>query len=726
MRLAVGIVAVLGLLGCRIHFDEVGAAETCEPAVDVTALSAGGGFACGLLAGGEVRCWGAGETGQLGDGAMATRLEPVSPSGLPPATMVSAGVQHACALAGGAVWCWGRNDTGQLGLGDRAVRTVPTLVPGLPSDVIGVAAGGLNTCAWTQAGQLYCWGQDNGVLSSTSPVRVTGVPPVAKASLGSRSLLFSATHSCAIGVDGTTWCWGSNRFGELGEDPTAITETLTPVQVVTSLAFVDIDLGLGHTCGRTSDGVVACWGLGVDGELGTGAVDNRFVPTVVAVPPSVEISVNAEISCSRDRDGGVTCWGDNDEGQLGRTGPDGLVPEVMSMPPARGISAGGTHACAIDVSGVVRCWGSDRAGLRSGVLDTRAVTVGVDATALAAGGDVSCSLGRDGRVRCWGDNTFGELGDGTRTSRATPTDVGLASVTSLDVGVEHVCATLGSGSVACWGSNEDGRVLPTADADYTTPQMITGVGISATHVAAGGAHTCAVGDSGAPWCWGNSDEGTSGRGASASPAPRVSGFTNVASIAAGSSHTCIVTTTNQLFCAGRDNEGQIGRSDNVGDVYAPLEVTLAPSVRMVSAGRLHTCAVSTSGTGWCWGSNVTSQLGDATPGTAQEPRALPLTGLVEVAAGFGHSCARDAAGTVWCWGANTSGQLGDRTLETRTAPVLATELAGAVELAAGSSHTCARMADGSVRCVGARESGQTGSAVVGPEPLPAVLTCPRR
>ncbi len=724
MRLCVLVV----LAGCRIGFEEHPGDESCSPVVDVAAISSGRDFSCALLAGGEVRCWGAGEAGQLGDGARATRVDAVAPTGLAAATMISAGVQHACAVVDGSVWCWGRNDASQLGLGDTGVRDVPARVAMLPADVVGVSAGGLHSCAWTATGALYCWGQSNGTSSSssTNPMRVMGVPAIAKAATSSANALFSANHGCALGTDGSAWCWGSNGAGQLGNDDATMTTSETPVRVVTSLSFVDIGVGYAHACGRTADGVVACWGLGVDGELGDGGVENRVAPVIVAVSPSAEIAVNEETTCSRALDGAVTCWGDNDREQLGRDGGDALVPEQIAVPPARALSVGEAHACAIATDGVVRCWGSDRAGQRSGVLDATAVTVDVDATSISASGDTTCALGSDGHVRCWGSNRSGQLGDGTRASRSSRVDVGIAGVANVAVGVNHVCANLSDGRVACWGDNESYQVAFDGAAAYLAPQIVGGIGISSTSVAAGGGHTCAFGASGVPWCWGNADEGTLGRSiAGSTSAPIASMFANAQSITTGYNHTCIVTTQKQVWCSGRDNEGQIGRADNPGDVYVPLQVTGAPNAVMVSAGANHTCAIDGSGSGWCWGDNVFGKLGDGSDARAEEPRALALTGLVEIAAGAAHTCARDAANTVWCWGANTNGQLGEGTFATRSLPTIATELAGAVQLALGTSHTCVRMADSTVRCVGARSSGQTGTgAVTSPAPIAARLTCP--
>ncbi len=728
MRSVALVAYVASALGCRWGFDEqrvVDAETPCVPAVDVVQIASGRDYSCALLAGGEVRCWGAGESGQLGDGTRSSYAEPVAPMGLSPATMISTGVQHACAVVDGDVWCWGRNDMGQLGLGNRATRDMPARVGQLPDDVVGVSAGGLYTCAWTASGELYCWGQrTNANSDSTTPVRVTGVPAIVDVAASSRDRAYSATHACAIGIDGSAWCWGANGAGELGIDEPSTTSSDTPRRVDTSLAFVEIAAGRSHSCGRTDEGVVACWGFNATGEIGDGSRINRYAPVTIAVPPSVEIAANEETTCSRDRDGGVTCWGANEREQLARSGADGLVPERIDVPAVSALGVGESHTCAIRADGVVTCWGSDRAGQRSGVLDPASVVVDVEADAIAAGGDTTCALA-NGRVRCWGFGGSGQLGDGRSASSATPVDLGLADVTSVSVGSMHACARLADSRVACWGYNESGRVIFGGNATHATPQVVGAIGIAPTSVSAGGAHTCSLGASGVPWCWGNADEGTLGLYLEeASSGPIASMFANAASVATGHNHTCIVTTTNQVWCSGRDNEGQLGVAGNPGDAYTPLEVVDAPSAAMVSAGDLHTCAVSTAGAGWCWGDNTARQLGDGSDLRSEVPRSLPMTGLVEIAAGASHSCARDAS-SVWCWGSNTAGQLGDGTLASRGLPTLAPAFSGAVQLALGTSHTCARMPDRTVRCTGARTWGQAGAGVVvSPAPRTARLTCP--
>jgi alpha-tubulin suppressor-like RCC1 family protein len=95
----------------------------------VTEIAAGYYHTCALLSGGEVRCWGSGGFGQLGDGSATLRLTPVGVSGLGGVTAIAAGGEHTCAmLSGGEVRCWGYNGRGQLGDGTATFRPFPAPV----------------------------------------------------------------------------------------------------------------------------------------------------------------------------------------------------------------------------------------------------------------------------------------------------------------------------------------------------------------------------------------------------------------------------------------------------------------------------------------------------------------------------------------------------------------------------------------------------------------------
>jgi alpha-tubulin suppressor-like RCC1 family protein len=99
----------------------------------VRAVAAGWQHSCALLNDGSVRCWGANERGQLGDGTNASCWTPVAVQTVTSAVEVALGKYHSCALlSDGTVKCWGQNTYRQLGDGTRIDRLTPVSVMDLP------------------------------------------------------------------------------------------------------------------------------------------------------------------------------------------------------------------------------------------------------------------------------------------------------------------------------------------------------------------------------------------------------------------------------------------------------------------------------------------------------------------------------------------------------------------------------------------------------------------
>ncbi|MEI7892825.1 MAG: RCC1 domain-containing protein, partial [Myxococcales bacterium] len=102
----------------------------------ITALQGGKQFTCALRRG-VVYCWGFNGNGRLGDGTLLARGTPSSVSGLPKATALAVGSQHACALAEDrTVWCWG--GSGKTGDADAGVNglSLLSIFPSKPPEAL--------------------------------------------------------------------------------------------------------------------------------------------------------------------------------------------------------------------------------------------------------------------------------------------------------------------------------------------------------------------------------------------------------------------------------------------------------------------------------------------------------------------------------------------------------------------------------------------------------------
>jgi alpha-tubulin suppressor-like RCC1 family protein len=205
----------------------------------------------------------------------------------------------------------------------------------------------------------------------------------------------------------------------------------------------------------------------------------------------------------------------------------------------------------------------------------------------------------------------------------------------------------------------------------------------------------------------------------------VEGLTNAQTIAAGYAHTCALMPDATMQCWGFNLYGQLGDGTQT-DTYAPVAVAGLSGVAALAPGDVQTCALMQDTTVRCWGNNLLGELGDGTRETELTPVDVcadatcgsPLDGIMQVSTGDHHACAVDEAGAVYCWGSNLSHQLGttDAFDCLIGAPCAATPRLvhglsrPARAVSASTASTCALLQDSSVECWG-REFGTSATSV---------------
>jgi alpha-tubulin suppressor-like RCC1 family protein len=267
---------------------------------------------------------------------------------------------------------------------------------------------------------------------------------------------------------------------------------------------------------------------------------------------------------------------------------------------------------------------------------------------------------------------------------------------------------------------------------------------AAVSVSAGLGHTCAVTAAGAGWCWGANSSGQLGNGTTSTTATgptMVQAFpSGLASISAGGVHTCAVTTAGAAKCWGLNNVGQLGNgTSGTTAVTAPVSVSgLSSGVSSISAGYAHTCAVSTAGAALCWGYNAAGQVGTAAPAPTSPVAVsgLSTVPIATISAGYLHTCAVSQAGAAVCWGWSNKGQLGNGSTTFSVTPVVPTGLAGGVlAISAGDAgldaanpatavdgmHTCAITAAGGPECWGNNADGELGDGGTAQQTKPVMV-----
>ena len=103
-------------------------------------------------------------------------------------------------------------------------------------------------------------------------------------------------HTCALTTTGQAYCWGINRYGQLGNNSTTDSRIPVAVQMPAGVSFQSIAAGYYHTCALTNEGKAYCWGQGGSGQLGNNSTADSSTPLAVS---SVGVNVPVEQSASR-------------------------------------------------------------------------------------------------------------------------------------------------------------------------------------------------------------------------------------------------------------------------------------------------------------------------------------------------------------------------------------------------------------------------------------------
>lgn len=362
-----------------------------EGTTGVLSSAAGYYHSCSILSDRSVKCWGAGTTGRLGNGADVNSSYPVTVTGINNATQITVAKDSTCVLLStGSIKCWGAGFAGQLGNGTTTDSNIPVTVSGI-TNAVQISGGANNYCAVLATGSVKCWGEgtvgqlgDGASTNSSTPVTVSGITDAVKVAQG-------GYHACAILLGGSVQCWGSNSAYQLGDGTT--TQRNTPVTVSGIFDAIDIDAGQ-RTASQGGDGFTC---------LVTVAGGNQ-----------------------------LKCWGNDTYGQLGNGSITGVVTAPANVSGVNNVAqifTGAINACALNTSGVIKCWGYGPYGTNgNGSMSTQTSPVTVtgigkatsltDFSAITTGAVVD-----DGKQYMWGFNPSGQTGNGGTTDISIPAAV---------------------------------------------------------------------------------------------------------------------------------------------------------------------------------------------------------------------------------------------------------------------------------------------------------------
>lgn len=375
---------------------------------------------------------------------------------------------------------------------------------------------------------------------------VCASPPCATTLATTVGRTSTASGFCALLQDKTVACWGQNLDGQLGRGPDAgSTDSAWPrrVEGLSDIAYLE------HGCAIDASGSTWCWGTGAFLRSTTVAFTKETIPVKLAIPPATKIAVgryanDLAVGCAVVASG-VICWGTNGSGQVGVpeagvSATAALAPREIPMPPGAPI-----ESLSVGYASIV---------LRA------------DGTALSWGASPPL-----GRVSSLFPDPY-------------PRPIALAGLSSVDVFNENACA-VAQGIAYCWGSKEGSA--PTGNHDdlaralpwpVGTPEPVVDI---ATNTSLGNLSLsmrwCAVGVSGAVYCWGNNTDGQAGDGTHdyAFEPVKVAGLpAPAARVKVTGRSTCALLTTGKVYCWGDNVNGQLGNGAIDEPSSVPLEVVL--------------------------------------------------------------------------------------------------------------------------------------------------------
>lgn len=322
-------------------------------------------------------------------------------------------------------------------------------------------------------------------------------------------------HACALTIGGRAYCWGYNRWGELGNGQAGAHHSV-PVPVATEVRFVEIIAGNRHSCALTEESEVWCWGVasltgGISTNDDCGGIDCTTIPARVdGIPPIVSLH-GTRGTCGLTADGAAYCF---------RSEPEHLFPDLEVV----GLASTESVYYALTAAGEVWIYNHYSREIEHVLTNPSFVS-------LTGGYGHLCALADNGSGLCWDRNDTGQLGTGDTEDRQEPTlvagDIRFGSIHAggwiedwVDRGILRglTCGVATDGSGYCWGDNYYGQVgngnrgsecESKMNWDFETvmwpcepaPSSVTGV-LSFEVISPGGRFACGLSSAGLAYCWG--------------------------------------------------------------------------------------------------------------------------------------------------------------------------------------------------------------------------------
>ena len=391
----------------------------------------------------------------------------------------------------------------------------------------------------------------------------------------------------------------------------------------------------------------------------------------------------------KDSQGRIWAMGNNSSGELGTNSTTNIsTPSNIVASGATDVLAGGAHVTAI-ISNSLYLWGkNDQGQLGSNnttnrsspvQLTIQAITFPYSWRSIASNGSAMAAIRSDNSsLWTWGYNAFGQLGDGTTTTRSSPVQIGTSSWNSVTAGVSHMAAINALGGLFTWGANTVGQLGANTITATSSPSQVGNYIPSSWRLIVSGnnaSHTAAIRSSdGSLFTWGLGTSGQLGDNTNTTrlvPA-QILTYTPSSwkSIGAGNQISFFVNYDGSLWAAGYNNLGQLGDQSGGVSKSSPVQIGLS-SWSMVTVGYQSAYGITADKKLYAWGDNTSGALGDGTTQNRNSPVQIGSSSWLTVAAGQYNAIGITITGALFTWGAgsNGSGAIGDGTTISKSSPV---------------------------------------------------------
>lgn len=320
-------------------------------------------------------------------------------------------------------------------------------------------------------------------------------------------------------------------------------------------SLLSVSGGSSHSACVTQSGKVYSWGSNRAYQLGISDPSDVAAPVEAEGIHAISVACGYDFTVALGFDGTVYTWGFHQD----------KTPKKVDLTGVTKIDAGQTDILALRTDGTVWQWSYGG--------EPRQVAGLSRIAEISAGGGYCLALTADGCVYAWGGNLYGQLGDGTTTSRRTPVKLPLINIVDISAGFSHSLAVSYDGKTYAWGNNEYSQLGDGTKENRSAPIQVKRLS-DVVRVAAGNGCSMALDASGKVYIWGYGEYGQLGDGSNtvaAGTPVSANHLSNVTQIECGVYHCMAVTQSGALYLWGRNRDGQVC-SDTSGIFTTPKQI----------------------------------------------------------------------------------------------------------------------------------------------------------